>query len=79
SAQDYYDLAQARYRAGTDSFLTLLTAQRTLYTAQQQLVTDQLSKLSNLVTLYKVLGGGWSERTGDVSQSGAIRHTSGQS
>jgi outer membrane protein, multidrug efflux system len=61
SAQDYYDLAQARYRAGTDSFLTLLTAQRTLYTAQEQLVTDQLAKLSNLVTLYKVLGGGWSE------------------
>ncbi|WP_321786150.1 efflux transporter outer membrane subunit [Burkholderia pyrrocinia] len=58
SAQDYYDLAQARYRTGTDSFLTLLTAQRTLYTAQQQLVTDQLAKLSNLVTLYKVLGGG---------------------
>ncbi|KWH23919.1 efflux transporter outer membrane subunit [Burkholderia multivorans] len=79
SAQDYYDLAQARYRAGTDSFLTLLTAQRTLYTAQQQLVTDQLAKLSNLVTLYKVLGGGWSERTGDVSQADAIRHASGQS
>ncbi|AWV02203.1 multidrug transporter [Burkholderia sp. JP2-270] len=59
SAQDYYDLAQARYRTGTDSFLTVLTAQRTLYTAQQQLVTDQLAKLSNLVTLYKVLGGGW--------------------
>ncbi|KVG29831.1 efflux transporter outer membrane subunit [Burkholderia diffusa] len=77
SAQDYYDLAQARYRAGTDSFLTLLTAQRTLYTAQQQLVTDQLSKLSNLVTLYKVFGGGWSERTGDASQSGAAQHASG--
>lgn len=43
------------------SFLPLLTVQRTLYTAQQQLVTDQLSKLSNLITLYKSLGGGWSE------------------
>ncbi|WP_321913376.1 efflux transporter outer membrane subunit [Paraburkholderia sp. J11-2] len=60
AAQDYYDLAQARYKAGTDSFLTLLTAQRTLYTAQEQLVTDELAKLSNQVTLYKVLGGGWS-------------------
>ncbi|AOK20078.1 multidrug transporter [Burkholderia cepacia] len=60
SAQGYYDLAQVRYRIGTDSFLTLLTAQRTLYSAQQQLVTDQLAKLSNQVTLYKVLGGGWS-------------------
>lgn len=61
AAQSYYDLALARYRTGSDSFLTLLTAQRTLYTAQQQLVTDQLAKLSNLVTLYKTLGGGWSE------------------
>ncbi|WP_322028097.1 efflux transporter outer membrane subunit [Burkholderia sp. BCC1977] len=61
SAQDYYMLAQARYKAGTDSYLTLLDAQRTLYTAQQLLVTDQLAKLSNLITLYKVLGGGWTE------------------
>ncbi|MFT4067721.1 efflux transporter outer membrane subunit [Paraburkholderia sp.] len=67
AAQDYYNLAQSRYRTGTDSFLTLLTAQRTLYTAQEQLVTDQLSKLSNLVTLYKVLGGGWSETSGGSS------------
>ena len=67
SAQQYYDLAQARYRSGTDSFLTLLDAQRTLYAAQQQLVTDMLAKQSNLVTLYKVLGGGWRE-TSAVAQ-----------
>lgn len=58
SAQSYYTLAQARYKAGTDSFLTFLDAQRTLYTAQQQLATDSLAKQSNSVTLYKVLGGG---------------------
>ncbi|WP_321815663.1 MULTISPECIES: efflux transporter outer membrane subunit [unclassified Paraburkholderia] len=61
AAQEYYDTAQARYQRGTDSFLTLLDAQRSLYTAQQQLVTDTMSQLSNLITLYKVLGGGWSE------------------
>ncbi len=59
SAQNYYTLAEARYKAGTDSFLTFLDAQRTLYTAQQQFATDVLSRQSNLVTLYKVLGGGW--------------------
>lgn len=58
SAQNYYTLAQARYKSGTDSFLTFLDAQRTLYTAQQQLATDSLAKQSNMVTLYKVLGGG---------------------
>lgn len=62
-------------RTGSDSFLTLLTAQRTLYTAQQQLVTDQLAKLSNLVTLYKTLGGGWSE-TGEGEQ-GAVALSTG--
>jgi len=67
SAQQYYDLAQARYRSGTDSFLTLLDAQRTLFAAQQQLVTDMLAKQSNLITLYKVLGGGWWE-TSAVAQ-----------
>ncbi|KVQ43425.1 multidrug transporter [Burkholderia cepacia] len=69
AAQDYYELAQARYRSGTDSFLTLLTAQRTLYTAQQQLVTDRFAKLSNLVTLYKVLGGGWQITEGSLVAS----------
>ncbi|MFM0419805.1 efflux transporter outer membrane subunit [Paraburkholderia aromaticivorans] len=61
SSQRYYTLAEARYKAGTDSFLTFLDAQRTLYTAQQQLATDTLSRQANLVTLYKVLGGGWEQ------------------
>jgi multidrug efflux system outer membrane protein len=58
SAQSYYTLAEARYKAGSDSFLTFLDAQRTLYTAEQQLATDSLAEQSNTVTLYKVLGGG---------------------
>jgi len=61
SSQRYYTLAEARYKAGTDSFLTFLDAQRSLYTAQQQLATDTLSRQANLVTLYKVLGGGWEQ------------------
>jgi multidrug efflux system outer membrane protein len=60
SASTHYDeLAQARYRAGTDSFLVLLDAERTLYTARQQLINDRFAELSNLITLYKALGGGW--------------------
>ena len=58
SSQRYYTLAEVRYRAGTESFLTCLDAQRTLYTAQQQLATDTLSRQANLMILYKVLGGG---------------------
>lgn len=54
-------LSLARYEAGRDSYLTRLEAQRTLYLAQQTLITTRLAEQSNRVTLYKVLGGGWRE------------------
>lgn len=41
------------------SSLSLLDAQRELYSAQQGLIVTQLARETNLVTLYKVLGGGW--------------------
>lgn len=53
-----YRLSQARYRNGIASYLNVLDAQRSLYSAQQGLITVRLSRLLNLVTLYKVLGGG---------------------
>ena len=51
-------LSEARYKGGIDSYLTVLIAQRSLYVAQQSLVGVRLARLSNLVTLYKALGGG---------------------
>jgi len=51
-------ISDARYRAGVESFLTTLDSQRTAYSAQQQLVTTRLSRGSNLVELYRSLGGG---------------------
>lgn len=51
-------LSEARYRAGVDSFLVSLDAQRTAYAAQQQLVTTRLAQEGNLVELYRSLGGG---------------------
>ncbi len=53
-----YRLSQARYRKGVDSYLTVLDSQRALYSAQQNLIGTRLTRLANLVTLYKVLGGG---------------------
>ncbi|WP_419318150.1 efflux transporter outer membrane subunit [Caulobacter sp. ErkDOM-E] len=58
AAADSQRLARARRNAGIDSSLTLLDAQRTLYSAQQGLIAARLVRASNLVTLYKVLGGG---------------------
>ena len=59
ATQRTYELTDARYRAGIDSSLSLLDAQRELYAAQQSLIVTQLARETNLVTLYKVLGGGW--------------------
>lgn len=61
--QDYYRLAERRYRIGVDSNLTFLDVQRQLFSAQQSLITDRLAQLTSEVNLYKALGGGWSEQT----------------
>ncbi|MDZ5603470.1 AdeC/AdeK/OprM family multidrug efflux complex outer membrane factor [Pseudomonas sp. RP23018S] len=69
--QDYYRLAERRYRIGIDSNLTFLDAQRSLFSVQQALITDRLSQLVSEVNLYKALGGGWYERTGEANQQAA--------
>ncbi|MCP8889374.1 efflux transporter outer membrane subunit [Sphingomonas faeni] len=78
AAQDTYRLTDARYRGGIDTFLSSLDAQRSLYTAQRNLVATQLVSASNRVTLYRVLGGDSTlEATANgpqpVTQSGAPR------
>ena len=63
ATSDSYRLSQARFQRGVDSYLSVLDSQRSLYTAQQNLIGTRLSRLTNLVTVYKTLGGGWSETT----------------
>jgi multidrug efflux system outer membrane protein len=58
-----YKLSEMRFRGGIDNYLTVIVAQRAMYSAQQDLIQTKLLRLGNLVTLYKVLGGGWSENT----------------
>lgn len=57
AAQDNFRLSDARYRAGIDSFLTDLDAQRTLYAAQQSLVTTRLLHANGVIALYQAIGG----------------------
>jgi outer membrane protein, multidrug efflux system len=61
AAQVSYKLADLRYRNGASSYLDVLDAQRNYFAAQQATVQVQALQAQNLVTLYKVLGGGWSE------------------
>ncbi|CAM3937615.1 efflux transporter outer membrane subunit [Paracidovorax anthurii] len=63
ASQRALDLTQARWRLGADSYLAVLDAQRSLYTAQQTLIGLQFTEQSNRITLYKVLGGPWATAT----------------
>lgn len=54
-----YRLTDASYRKGLESSLSVLTAQRAYYDAQQNMITARLAEANNWVTLYRVLGGGW--------------------
>jgi multidrug efflux system outer membrane protein len=59
-------LSDFRYRNGVDNYLTVLTAQTGFYNAQLTLVATRLQRLTNLVDLYRALGGGWIEKSGDA-------------
>ncbi|MEQ9886532.1 efflux transporter outer membrane subunit [Pectobacterium zantedeschiae] len=58
AAQRSYRLADSRYREGVDTYLNMLEAQRTLYSAQKDLIAVEQTRLNNLITLYNALGGG---------------------
>ena len=53
------ELAQVQYRAGLTDFLSVLDAQRELYSTEEQLAQSQTAVTTNLIALYKALGGGW--------------------
>lgn len=57
--QRNYSLARLRFTSGVDNYLTVLVAQRSLYSAQQTLITTKLGQLNQDINLFKALGGGW--------------------
>ncbi len=59
STSTAFTLASARYDVGVDSYLNLLDAQRSLYSAQQSYISTKLLRETNAIQLYKALGGGW--------------------
>ncbi|OTG59653.1 adenosine deaminase [Acinetobacter sp. ANC 3903] len=63
-----YRLSNARFRAGIDSYLTVLDAQRASYAAEQGLLLLEQANMNNQVEVYKTLGGGLKANTGDAVQ-----------
>jgi multidrug efflux system outer membrane protein len=59
STSTAFELASARYDVGVDSYLNVLDAQRSLYSAQQSYISTKLLREINAIQLYKALGGGW--------------------
>ena len=65
AAQKAVDLAQHKYQAGLTDFNNVLDAQRSLLSFQEQLTQSNGTVTSNLVRLYKALGGGWTSMAPD--------------
>ena len=59
SAQQFLQLSVARYQTGIDPYLNVLTAQNTLFSDQETLVTLQIEQMVSAVSLIEALGGGW--------------------
>jgi NodT family efflux transporter outer membrane factor (OMF) lipoprotein len=59
SAQNAVVLSKQKYSSGLIDFIEVLDAQRSLLSIQDQLVTSNGEVTSNLIRLYKALGGGW--------------------
>jgi outer membrane protein, multidrug efflux system len=63
----YYHLSDMRFRAGADTYLNVLIAQNSLFSAQLALISLKLAAMQNTVTLYKALGGGWQEHSSQAA------------
>lgn len=67
-SEQAFNIAQIRYREGVSDYLTVLDAQRTLYSARDQLGLVKLARLEAVVALYKALGGGWEDPTANLAR-----------
>lgn len=61
ASREALELASDRYRRGLTTFLDVLQTQQTLYQDQNSLVESEAQVSTDLVALYKALGGGWEQ------------------
>jgi multidrug efflux system outer membrane protein len=59
AAEESLRLSTALYERGEDTYLDVLNARRTLFAAQEALISLQLLAKTNIVSLYQALGGGF--------------------
>jgi len=68
AAREAFDISQLQYRQGATDLLTVLQAQQTLFSAEDQLAQITLANCQAAVHLYEALGGGWVENAEDRTQ-----------
>lgn len=69
AAAEAFRISELQYREGVTDLLNVLTAQQTLFSAQDLLVQIKLARIQADVGLYKALGGGWSEASEAATQA----------
>ena len=69
AARTAVTLATIRYRKGLVNYLDVLDAQRGALTAETQVVLTERARLTDMVSLFKALGGGWTQPTSATSPS----------
>lgn len=71
------DLAQQRYQSGIASFLDVLDAERTQQQTELSLTDSTAAVSTDLVAVYKALGGGWQTETGATDETSSGKGKSG--
>ena len=61
AAQESLKIANNQYRAGTVSYLNVVTAQATAYSNERNAISILGNRLTDSVALVKALGGGWNK------------------
>src|SRR5262249_19528984 len=59
AARRSLELARIRYKQGLSNYLPVLEAERALLDAQTTVIQDKAARLTDIVSMYKALGGGW--------------------
>lgn len=63
ASAEAFRIAELQYRAGLVDYLNVLNAQTSMFQAQDQLAQVKGARLQAIVGLYRVLGGGWNEKS----------------
>ncbi len=67
SARNAAQLARQRYESGLIDFQSVLDSERNQFSSEDNLTNAEAEGLTSLISLYKALGGGWSETTDNVA------------